>query len=44
MDDGASNLARCRAMQTAPNLNVGAGRDQAYAETGTNIYVVCRSL
>jgi prepilin-type N-terminal cleavage/methylation domain-containing protein len=47
MDDGTSNLGTVRALlQQAPNPNVGAGQvaTAAFAETGTNIYVVCRSL
>jgi prepilin-type N-terminal cleavage/methylation domain-containing protein len=47
MDDGASNLGTVRALQQAtPNPNVGAAQvaTAAYAETGTNIYVLCRSL
>src|SRR5574341_1136848 len=47
MDDGASNLGTVRALiQSAPNPSIGAGQvaTAAYAETGTNIYVVCRSL
>jgi hypothetical protein len=47
MDDGASNLGTVRALlQTAPNPGVGAAQvaTAAYAETGTNVYVVCRSL
>ena len=47
MDDGASNLGTVRALlQTAPNPNIGAGQvsTAAYAETGTNIYTVCRAI
>jgi len=47
MDDGASNLGTVRALlQTAPNPNIGAGQvsSAAYAETGTNIYTLCRAL
>lgn len=47
MDDGASNLGTVRALiQTAPNPDIGAAQvaTAAYAETGTNIYTVCRSL
>jgi prepilin-type N-terminal cleavage/methylation domain-containing protein len=47
MDDGASNLGTVRALlQQAPNPNVGAGQvaTAAFAETGTNIYVLCRAL
>jgi hypothetical protein len=47
MDDGASNLGTVRALiQTSPNPNIGAAQvaTAAYAETGTNIYTVCRAL
>jgi prepilin-type N-terminal cleavage/methylation domain-containing protein len=47
MDDGASNLGTVRGLlQNAPNPNVGAGQvaQAAYAETGTNTYVICRAL
>ena len=47
MDDGVSSGGTVRAkIQTAPNPAIGAGvvSDLAYAETGTNIYTVCRSL
>lgn len=47
MDDGASNLGTVRGLlQNAPNPNVGAAQvaQAAYAETGTNTYVVCRAL
>ena len=47
MDDGSSNTGTVRALQqTAPNPAIGAGQisTPAYAETGTNNYVVCRSL
>jgi prepilin-type N-terminal cleavage/methylation domain-containing protein len=47
MDDGASNLGTVRALlQQAPNPAIGAGQvaTAAFAETGTNIYVLCRAL
>jgi hypothetical protein len=47
MDDGTSNLGTVRALlQTAPNPAVGAAQvaTAAYAETGTNIYTLCRAL
>jgi prepilin-type N-terminal cleavage/methylation domain-containing protein len=47
MDDGASNLGTVRALlQGAPNPAIGAGQvaTPAYAETSTNIYVLCRAL
>ena len=47
MDDGTSNLGTVRALQQAtpnPNIGVGLVATQPYAETGTNIYTLCRSL
>src|SRR5438094_413261 len=47
MDDGASNQGSVRALiQSAPNPNVGAGQvaTPSYAETGTNVYVLCRAF
>jgi prepilin-type N-terminal cleavage/methylation domain-containing protein len=47
MDDGASNLGTVRGLlQQAPNPTVGVAQvsTPAYAETGTNIYVICRAL
>jgi prepilin-type N-terminal cleavage/methylation domain-containing protein len=47
MDDGASNLGTVRALvQQAPNPNIGAAQvaTATYAETGTNIYTLCRAL
>jgi prepilin-type N-terminal cleavage/methylation domain-containing protein len=47
MDDGTSNLGTVRALlQAAPNPAIGVGQvaTAAYAETGTNIYTLCRSL
>jgi prepilin-type N-terminal cleavage/methylation domain-containing protein len=44
MDDGNSQAGTVRAhLQTAPNPPVGAAAS-AYAETGTNTYVVCRQI
>src|SRR5262245_12425899 len=47
MDDGNSSLGTVRAIvQTGPNPAIGAGTAAtgAYAETGTNIYTLCRAL
>jgi prepilin-type N-terminal cleavage/methylation domain-containing protein len=47
MDDGTANQGTVRGLlQAAPNPNIGAGQvaTPAYAETGTNIYVLCRAL
>jgi prepilin-type N-terminal cleavage/methylation domain-containing protein len=47
MDDGQSNQGTVRALlQTAPNPNIGTGQvaTAAYAETGTNIYTLCRAF
>jgi prepilin-type N-terminal cleavage/methylation domain-containing protein len=47
MDDGTANQGTVRGLlQTAPNPPVGVGQvaTPAYAETGTNIYVLCRAL
>lgn len=47
MDDGSSNTGTVRALlQNAPNPNIGAAQvaTAAYAETGTNTYVLCRQL
>jgi len=47
MDDGQSNAGSVRAqLQTSPNpaLGAGAAATAAYAETGTNNYVLCRAL
>jgi prepilin-type N-terminal cleavage/methylation domain-containing protein len=47
MDDGASNVGTVRGLlQTTPNPTIGAGQisTPAYAETGTNSYLLCRSL
>jgi hypothetical protein len=47
MDDGQSNQGTVRALiQSAPNPNIGTGQvaTLAYAETGTNIYTLCRAF
>ena len=47
MDDGVPNTGTVRALlQVAPNPAIGAAQlaTAAYAETGTNIYTVCRSM
>ena len=47
MDDGASNTGTVRALlQAAPNPAISAAlvATPAFAETGTNIYTVCRSM
>jgi prepilin-type N-terminal cleavage/methylation domain-containing protein len=47
MDDGQSNQGTVRALiQSAPNPNIGTGQvaTAAYAETGTNIYTLCRAF
>ena len=47
MDDGASNTGTVRAIaQASPNPTIAAAQvsASAYAETGTNVYTVCRSL
>jgi prepilin-type N-terminal cleavage/methylation domain-containing protein len=49
MDDGTANLGTVRAIQQAganPNIGVGlvALAPPGYAETGTNIYTICRAL
>jgi prepilin-type N-terminal cleavage/methylation domain-containing protein len=44
MDDGISSTGGVRAeLQSAPNPNI-ASTSAAYAETGTNIYVMCRQI
>lgn len=44
MDDGVSSTGGVRAeLQSAPNPNIGS-TSAAYAETGTNIYVMCRQI
>ncbi|TAK85933.1 MAG: prepilin-type N-terminal cleavage/methylation domain-containing protein [Betaproteobacteria bacterium] len=46
MDDGVPNAGTVRGiLQTTPNPNVtGATAATAYAETGTNVYALCRAL
>lgn len=47
MDDGVANTGTVRGMlQAAPNPALGAGTaaTAAFAETGTNVYVLCRTL
>jgi stage V sporulation protein SpoVS len=47
MDDGVAGKGTVRALQqAAPNPNVGAAAvaTAAYAETGSNVYVLCRSF
>ncbi len=45
MDDGVANTGTVRGQsQTAPNPSVAATATAAYAETGTNIYTICRAL
>jgi hypothetical protein len=49
MDDGVSNQGSVRSViQTAPNPNIGAGKlaeqPPGYAETGTNVYTLCRAF
>ena len=49
MDDGVSNQGSVRGViQTAPNPNIGAGKlaeqPPGYAETGTNVYTLCRAF
>ena len=47
MDDGVSSTGTVRAkIQATPNPQIGVGlvSDLAFAETGTNIYTVCRAL
>jgi hypothetical protein len=47
MDDGASNQGTVRGLiQSAPNPNITTGTvaTAAYAETGTNIYTLCRAF
>ena len=46
MDDGLSNKGTVRALQqTAPNPNIGnVAATGNYAETGSNVYTLCRAL
>ncbi len=45
MDDGVPNTGTVRGdLQAAPNPNLDNTPQAAYAETGTNVYVLCRAL
>ena len=45
MDDGVPNAGTVRAQQqTAPNPDIAALAATGYAETGTNVYTICRAL
>jgi prepilin-type N-terminal cleavage/methylation domain-containing protein len=45
MDDGVPNAGTVRGqLQTAPNPDIAATAGTAYAETGTNVYTICRAL
>jgi prepilin-type N-terminal cleavage/methylation domain-containing protein len=45
MDDGQPGSGGVRAqLQTAPNPAIAAGAASAYAETGSNVYVLCRQI
>jgi len=45
MDDGVPNAGTVRGqLQTAPNPDIAANASATYAETGTNVYTICRSL
>jgi prepilin-type N-terminal cleavage/methylation domain-containing protein len=45
MDDGVPNTGTVRGdLQTAPNPALDNSPATTYAETGTNIYIICRSL
>ena len=45
MDDGNPQAGTVRGLlQTTPNMATGNQASTAYAETGTNVYVICRSL
>jgi hypothetical protein len=47
MDDGLAGAGSVRSqLQSAPNppLGAGAAAASAYAETGANVYVLCRAL
>jgi prepilin-type N-terminal cleavage/methylation domain-containing protein len=45
MDDGVPNAGTVRAQaQTGVNPDVAASAETAYAETGTNVYTLCRAL
>ncbi len=45
MDDGVPSTGTVRGdLQAAPNPNLDNTPQAAYAETGTNVYVLCRSM
>ncbi len=45
MDDGAPGTGTVRGkLQTAPNPPVDNTPASAYAETGTNVYILCRAM
>jgi hypothetical protein len=45
MDDGASTTGQVRGQQqTAPNPNTNSAAASAYAETGTNQYLLCKNM
>jgi prepilin-type N-terminal cleavage/methylation domain-containing protein len=45
LDDGAPGTGTVRAqLQTAPNPDIGATTAPAYAESGGNVYTVCRPV
>ena len=45
MDDGQPNAGVLRAqLQTTSNPDIVAAAASAYAETGTNVYTLCRAL
>lgn len=45
LDDGAPGTGTARAqLQTAPNPDIGATTAPAYAESGSNVYTVCRPV
>jgi len=45
MDDGTANTGQVRGQQqTAPNPNTAAAAGSAYAETGTNQYLLCKNM
>ncbi|MGH8765057.1 MAG: hypothetical protein ACRET8_05020, partial [Burkholderiales bacterium] len=45
MDDGAPQTGTVRSqLQTAPNPAADKAAAAAYAETGTNTYLICKSL
>jgi len=45
MDDGSPSAGTVRGqLQTGPNPDVAASAVASYAETGTNVYMICRAL